>query len=101
MHCSTRYVHVDLSSAVGVVLDLGVPATRSVLPAVTGPYTVSPDSSNFAIDTTGELVIETGLELDDARDYQVTSPDFNGTFILQLIAEGGECLGWESARASS
>ena len=60
---------------------------------MTGPYMILPYSSNFFIDATGELVIETGLELDDAKDYQVTSSDFNGTFIVQLIANGGEFLG--------
>ena len=80
-------------STVQVPLDLSAPTTRQLLPAVTAPYMVSPDSSNFFIGTTGELVVQTGLELDDARDYAVTSSDFNGTFIVQLIANGGEFLG--------
>ena len=73
-------------------LDLSAPTTVQLLPAVTGPYTVTPDSSNFFISVTGELVVDTGLELDDARDYAVTSSDFDGTFIVQLIAKGGEFL---------
>ena len=94
-------MHVNLSSAVQVTLDLDKPATLSILPAVTDSYIVSPDSSNFFIDSTGELVIENGLELDDARDYQVSSSDFNGTFIMQLIANEGEFLGCDAARACS
>ena len=86
---------ISIFSAVRVELDLSTPATLSLLPNVTSPYMVSPDSSNFFIrPMTGELVVETGLELDDARDYAVTSSDFNGSFIMQLIANGGEFLGY-------
>ena len=83
----------SIFSAVQVPLDLSAPATVQLLPAVTAPYMVSPDSSNFFIDTTGQLVVDTGLELDDTRDYAVTSSDFNGTFIVQLIANAGEIPG--------
>ena len=83
------FIYANLSSAVRVPLALAEPGTLPLLPAVTGPYMVSPDSSNFFINLSGELVVETGLELDDARNYQVTSSDFNGTFIMQLIANGG------------
>ena len=84
---------ISISSVVQAPLDLSTPTTLMLLPAVISPYVVSPDSSNFFIDTTGELVIASGLVLDDARDYAVTSSDFNGTFIVQLIASGGESLG--------
>ena len=84
---------ISIFFAVQVPLDLSQPTTHPLLPAVTAPYMVSPSSSNFVILDTGELVVETGLELDDARDYAVTSSDFNGTFIVQLIANGGEFLG--------
>ena len=84
---------ISIFSAVQVPLDLAAPATVQLLPAVTGPYMVSPDPSNFVINTTGALVIDTSLELDEARDYAVTSSDFNGIFIVQLIAKGGEFLG--------
>ena len=85
---------ISILSAVQVPLDLSAPTTvPGLLPDVSDPYVVSPASSNFFIRATGELVVETGLELDDARDYAVTSSDFNGTFIVQLIANGGEFLG--------
>ena len=85
---------ISTFSAVRVPLDLSTPATLQLLPAVTGPYVVSPDSPNFVINVTGQLVVvDSGLELDDARDYAVTSSDFNGTFIVQLIANGGEFFG--------
>ena len=83
---------ISILSAVQVPLDLSAPATVQLLPEVIGSYMVSPASSNFFIRATGEMVVETGLELDDARDYAVTSSDFNGTFIVQLIANGGEFL---------
>ena len=94
-------MHVNLSTIVRVPLDLAKPVTLPLLPNVTGPYTVSPDSTNFFINTKGELVVETGLELDDARDYQVSNSDFNGTFIIQLIANEGEFFGYGGAIACS
>ena len=83
------YLHLSLT-AVPVPVDLGAPATFQILPAVTDAYSVVPTSSNFVINSTGALVIDSGLVLDDSRDYTVSSADFNGTFIVQIIANDGE-----------
>ena len=63
--------------------------SQPVGPSTQGAYSFDPPlPSGVEVTTSGALVINGRLDIDDGGLYRITAPEINGSIVFELIATG-------------